>query len=185
MVHFVIFFINCNQSDWLQLFCPSLICHSRTWCSVPADAPRLTADSRLYISLHKHTSSTAVSRRRATTVSTLFWWGYTNPAVSPPLAGSAAARTASHRQSVWGLSRYVGSDTQAAGRCVHLELPLIQRQRSGADIGGGPTERKISCGEVALKSRSIMCRGNLQQLGNVFLFRVTLCHGDIFLQSSE
>lgn len=57
--------------------------------------PEPSAGSRLYISLRKHTRSTAASGRPARTVSELFSGGYISSAVSPPGAASAAARTLS------------------------------------------------------------------------------------------
>lgn len=142
-----------------------------------------TAD--IYISLHKHTSSTAVSRRRATTVSTLFSWGYTNPAVSPPLTGSQphiitasevylAAHLRSHH-----MKGHAGYDTQAAGWCVHLGLPLIRWQRSGADRWRPRGEEdKLRGG--GLKRRSIMwSRGIISSL-EMYFYSEWLCYGDIF-----
>lgn len=130
------------------------------------DGPRHTADSRLYISLYKHTLNAAASRHRARTVYKLLRWGYVNSAVSPPLTGSAAP-----------LGATVAEFYLAAALITAL---VMTRRRPGSALtwgcrwcsdgeveqrGGGPAVREISYGKVALNRKmnwmvQILC-GNL------------------------
>lgn len=103
----------------------------------------------------------------------------------PSCLSSSHRVTASHHRSVWGLSRcsspkgHAGYDTQAAGWCVHLGLPLIRWQRSGADRWRPRGEEDKLRGS-GLKRRSIMwSRGIISSL-EMYFYSEWLCYGDIF-----